>query len=135
MTEQEDRRKTNGARWLFQLRYGAEKAFQFGACIKGRKPEEFIGDLDLARLAGKLAIAKSDINRGLLGAEVTVIPLTEGSEPINGSLTGYNLDIASITLGTGRNRVKVQFCQFHQDQNVLTWSELVELETDRPYKD
>lgn len=126
--------KTNGSQWLFELKYGAEKSFQFREGIKGRQPEDFIFDDHLINLAGKLAVAKLRLNTGLLGAEVSVTPISDEPNSVCGRLIGYDLDKATITLRSKSNSVKIPFCEFQLDDATLISSTLLELETDREYK-
>lgn len=126
--------KTNGSRWLFELKYGAEKSFLFREGIKNRQPEDFIFDDHLRNLAGKLAIARLRLDAGLLGAEVSVTRTSEVPDSVSGRLTGYDLDKATITLKSESSRVKVPFCEFQLDDAALISFTLLEFETDREYK-
>ena len=140
--------KENGERWLWQLCYGAEKAFQLNRDVeqatglsylkkvKGKDIRTIIENSD-SKLLYKIASAERTLGH-LVGELVWVNPLAAGSqsEPIEGRLRSYDLDVASISVrGAGRLAV-VQFCEFKFDEpaQYMSRAPLVEFRTELPYK-
>ena len=134
MLEIDETIKINGSRWLHTLMYGAEKALLFSDRIKNRRPDDFILDKNLHKLAGKLVLTKSILDNGLLGTEVSVFSISEEVSPINGKLSRYNLEKATISLKAGSKNITVKFGELIFDGVTLSSTSCIELETKKPYK-
>ena len=125
--------RDNGAWWLFELLYGAEKTFLFNN-TRRRNTLDLVLNEQSRLLAQKIKQTIFNLDLNLIGSEVTVEPLSKEYEPIDGILTNYNLQRATITLGEGRERVRLNYGKFVLENSFVRSTGLIVLSTDQEYR-
>jgi hypothetical protein len=134
--------KENGAYWLHELKYGAEKSYQLKLAKLGkntRSPGTPEHD-EKIKLASKLETAKHTAGK-IVGSEAEVFPLQDTyiSDTISGKISGFNLSRATLSIRVGlqiADLITMRFCviEFNKETQMMSTTDTIELAVDRPYE-